>query len=133
MTHNFPHQYEIYFQKATADLGLVQQVLTLENAQVDRCIILFHLQQAAEKYLKAILSFKGVHFGKLHDLETIIELCIEHSIELPSYVEAFVELAPYAVEGRYDIITDENVDIVQVFALLEQFKVFVSRLSVISA
>ena len=125
MTNKFQHQYEIYYNKATADLVLVQQVFVLKNPLIDESIILFHLQQAAEKYLKSFLSFKNIHFGKLHDIKKILDLYIESGIEIPPDAEAFVELTPYAVEGRYDFITDENIDIPRFIILVEQLKFFV--------
>ena len=125
MTNKFQHQYEIYYNKATADLVLVLQVFVLKNPLIDESIILFHLQQAAEKYLKSFLSFKNIHFGKLHDIKKILDLYIESGIEIPPDAEAFVELTPYAVEGRYDFITDENIDIPRFIILVEQLKFFV--------
>lgn len=125
MTNKFQHQYEIYYNKATADLVLVQQVFVLNNPLIDESIILFHLQQAAEKYLKAFLSFNKIHFGKLHDIKKILELFVENDIKMPPEAEALVELTPYAVEGRYDFITDENIDIPRFIILVEQLKFFV--------
>ena len=51
MPGNFLHQYEIMFNKATADLTLSVYALALEDKVIDMDIIFFHLQQAAEKYL----------------------------------------------------------------------------------
>lgn len=128
MPNKFQHQYEIYYKKATADLVLVQQVLALNNPLIDESIILFHLQQAAEKYLKSSLSFKQIHFGKLHDIKKILDLYIEYGIETPPNAEAFIELTPYAVEGRYDFIVNDDVDIPRFLTLLEQLKIFVENL-----
>lgn len=125
MTNKFQHQYEIYYNKATADLVLVQQVFVLKNPLIDKNIILFHLQQAAEKYLKSFLSFNKIHFGKIHDIKKILDLYADHGIKTPPDAETFVELTPYAVEGRYDFITDENVDIPRFIILVEQLKFFV--------
>ncbi len=128
MQHNFMRQYEIYFQKGTADLTLVEQVFTLNNNLIDRSILLFHLQQAAEKYLKSLLSFNAVHFGKLHDLEKLLDIITTHGIALPGYVYEFCELTPYAVEGRYDILTDEATDLEHFIELLGQFKNYLLEL-----
>lgn len=35
----------------------------------------FHAQQCAEKYLKALLVFRGVDFPKIHDVERLLALC----------------------------------------------------------
>ena len=126
MPNDFQHQYEIYYNKATADLVFVQQIFVLHNPLIDKCIILFHLHQAAEKYLKSFLSFKKIHFGKLHDIRKILDLYIEHGINVPPNAEEFVELTPYAVEGRYDFITDDNIDVPRFIILLEQLRIFVA-------
>ena len=128
MPNKFLHQYEIYYKKATADLVLVQQVLALNSPLIDESIILFHLQQAVEKYLKSLLSFKKIHFGKLHDIKKILDLYIESGIETPPNAEAFIELTPYAVEGRYDFIVNDDVDIPRFLTLLERLKIFVESL-----
>jgi HEPN domain-containing protein len=125
MPAKFPHQYEILFKKADADLALVQHVLALEDKPIDIDIIFFHLQQAVEKYLKTLICYNGVHFEKIHDIDKIITLCRSNSIYLPDYVEVFVELNPYAVEGRYAVIA-EDMDDAEVYAnLLTQLREFV--------
>lgn len=128
MPNKFLHQYEIYYKKATADLVLVQQVFELNNSLIDKSIILFHLQQAAEKYLKSLLSFEKIHFGKLHDIKKILDLYIESGIEIPPNAEAFIQLTPYAVEGRYDFIVNDDIDIPRFLTLLEQLKIFIESL-----
>ena len=125
MPPSFLHQYEIFYQKAIADLTLVKEVLSIENSKIERGIILFHLQQAAEKFLKSLLSYRGIHFGKVHDIEKILDIYVSQGIPVPSYTKEFIDLSPYAVEGRYDFITDENIDIRRFVSLIEDFKHFI--------
>jgi HEPN domain-containing protein len=127
MLGKFPHQYEILFKKADADLALVEHVLTLEDKPIDVDIIFFHLQQAVEKYLKTLVCFNGVHFEKIHDIDKIINVCRSNSIDLPDYIDVFVELNPYAVDGRYAIISDDLDDAEGYAKLLAQLRVFVSE------
>lgn len=68
MPVKFPHQYEILLKKADGDLALVQHVLALVDKPIDAEIIFFHLQQAVEKCLKALICYNGVHFEKIHDI-----------------------------------------------------------------
>ena len=107
MTGKLPHQFEIFIKKADADLALVQVALALEDKQIDLDIIFFHIQQAAEKYLKALICFNGVHFEKIHDINKLIGICRSNSIDLPVYIDILIELNPYAVEGRYAVIADD--------------------------
>lgn len=125
MPASFLHQYEIFYQKAVADLTLVKEVLSIENSKIERGIVLFHLQQAAEKLLKSLLSHRGIHFGKVHDIEKILDIYVSQGVTVPHYTREFVELSPYAVEGRYDFITDENIDIRRFVSLIEDFKDFI--------
>lgn len=56
--------------KAENDLLNATHTLTLGS----RCptdTVCFHAQQCAEKYLKALLTFRGSDFAKTHDLEAL--------------------------------------------------------------
>ena len=127
MQGKFPHQYEVLLKKADADLALVQYVLALEDKPIDIDIIFFHLQQAVEKYLKALVCYNGVHFEKIHDIDKIITICRYNSIDLPDYIDIFIELTPYAVEGRYAVISDDMDDAEGYAKLLGQLRKFVSE------
>ena len=89
------------FELGCADLKLVER--NLDDKEISRQLLLFHLQQAVEKFLKSLLSLKNIKFPKSHDIEALIELCEERGIELPEYVEEFVSLTPYAVGFRYGL------------------------------
>jgi HEPN domain-containing protein len=127
MTGKFPHQYEIYLKKADADLALVQLALALEDKQIDLDIIFFHLQQATEKYLKTLICFNGVHFEKIHDINKLIGICRSNSIDLPDYIDVFIELNPYAVDGRYAVIADDMDEAEGYAKFLSRFSEFVSH------
>jgi HEPN domain-containing protein len=104
----------------------VRHVLALVDKPIDAEIIFYHLQQAAEKYLKALICYNGIHFEKVHDIDKLISVCRSNSIDIPDYIYAFIELNPYAVEGRYAVISDD-MDNAEVYAkLLVQLREFVS-------
>jgi len=126
MPDKFPHQYEILFKKADGDLALVLHVLALEDKPIDIEIIFFHLQQAVEKYLKALICYNGVHFEKVHDIDKLISVCRSNSIDFPDYINVFIELNPYAVEGRYAVMSDDMDDAEGYANLLVQLREFVS-------
>lgn len=44
-------------------------------------VILFHIQQAVEKYLKAFLIFKGWELKKIHDIELLLTEAMNFDIE----------------------------------------------------
>lgn len=128
MPDNFMPQSEIFFKKASSDLKLARYAHGIEDEELDIEIIFFHLQQAAEKYLKCLLSHHNVHFTKTHDLERLIAICEENAIALPAYVSDFVDLNPYAVEGRYAMVCDDYSDADRYLNLLEQFRKYVDEL-----
>ncbi len=62
--------------------------------------VCFHAQQCAEKYLKALLTLKGIPFPKTHDIPSLMAL-LPHEIPiLLSEVEQEL-LTEYAVVTRY--------------------------------
>lgn len=127
MPANFARQYEIMYHKGTSDLALATYALAIDDSEIDVEIIFFHLQQAAEKYLKALLSFHNVHYDKIHDIRHLIKLCQANSIELPNQVEELVNLNPFAVEGRYGIIADDMFDAQTFIDLLQKVKIHVAN------
>ncbi len=126
MPASFRHQYELMYQKATSDLALAIHALAIDDAEIDVEIIFFHLQQAAEKYLKALLSFHDVHYEKIHDIRCLIELCQTNSIELPNQTEKLVDLNPFAVEERYAVVADDLCDAQVFIDLLRKMKYYVA-------
>ena len=64
-------------------------------------IICFHLQQSAEKYLKAILVLKGSAFPKTHDLTALSKMCEENSVLIGMDEDSLDILSGYAVATRY--------------------------------
>ncbi len=68
-----------WFKKAESDLKVAEYILTSEEPPTDA--ICFHCQQAVEKYFKAYLTYKDVRAKKTHDLEVLLNLCIEEDKE----------------------------------------------------
>lgn len=64
-----------WFAKAENDLKAIELIMADEDTPTD--IACFHAQQAAEKYLKGYLLFHQIKFPKIHDLESLIELCCQ--------------------------------------------------------
>lgn len=85
--------------KAENDLQAAQIIMMAPGA-LPYDIVCFHAQQAAEKYLKALLTFYGIPFPRTHDLP-------ELALRLPADSTAtcsvgdLSELADAAVSARY--------------------------------
>ena len=67
----------------------------------------FHLQQAAEKTLKAYLASHSVRFAKVHDLSRLIALASTTDVSFDHLDVAAEALAPFSVEIRYPGDWDE--------------------------
>jgi HEPN domain-containing protein len=122
-------QHELLFNKSRADYqaaGILFKSFNDGNTELDLDIILFHLQQSAEKAFKAILSKYEIHYPKTHDLESLINLLNVNQISMTIDRDIFLELSDYAVEGRYSIIHDDIENIQSFFSetqlLLKQSK-----------
>lgn len=64
-------------------------------------LLCFHCHQAVEKYLKAFLVFKNLHFEKIHNLWSLAKLCSKKSKDFLGFEEDFKTLDAYYVESRY--------------------------------
>jgi HEPN domain-containing protein len=69
--------------------------------------ICFHAQQAAEKYLKAMLAFYGKPIPKTHDLSRLVALCAEVDQSFAGFSDAAQELNLFGVEIRYQPSKEE--------------------------
>ncbi len=72
-------------------------------------IIGFHAQQAAEKILKAWLTFLGIAYPRTHDLSLLLYRLEETGAEVANLWE-LLDLNPFAVQFRYEILDDEPLD-----------------------
>jgi HEPN domain-containing protein len=66
-------------------------------------IACFHCQQAAEKALKGFLMYKDQDPPKIHDLETLCELCMEHDISFKTLYDFASALNRYITASRYPV------------------------------
>lgn len=102
----FLSQYEILFKKAKTDLYAAN--------------VLFHLQQSAEKFMKAVLSKHKISYPKIHDLVSLFKLITDNHINFILNEDLLIELNDYAVEGRYSLIHEEIENIQLYFDLLDK-------------
>ena len=85
--------------KAMEDYRIAGHELTFPDEDIATSPVCFHCQQVTEKLLKAYLIAKHIDFEKTHDLEHLLELCIEQEIEFKNLDVG--NLTSYAVEARY--------------------------------
>jgi len=69
----------------------------------------FHVQQAVEKLLKALLSQIGLQYERTHDLEDLVEQLQEAGETVPMAVIEYSKFERFAVIHRYDNVPVEQV------------------------
>jgi len=86
--------------EASHDLIAARAILAAGDAFDTVC---FHAQQTVEKSLKAVLALHEVEYPRRHDLGELLELVKPLVSDLVLYTERIINLAPYAVEIRYEV------------------------------
>lgn len=111
-----------FLRKADQDMTVLEK--WRQDPDIAGEILGFHAQQAAEKMLKAILSYKGIEVPLTHRSADLIDLGKDHGIVLTERLEDIRFLTPFAVEFRYDLYEEdeEPVDFEEIFALLKELR-----------
>jgi HEPN domain-containing protein len=88
-----------WIRKTEHNLEAASRILAVaEGCPFDT--VCFHRQQAAEKYVKCLLTYLGVQFPRTHDLKALVALIpIEQGFPIGG--DLLSELTPYAVGCRY--------------------------------
>jgi len=85
--------------KALHDLGSARKLSQEPESFLDTAI--YHCQQAAEKAVKAFLTFQQIRFGRTHDLEVLTSLAATIEPRFEDWAAASQMLTPYATIYRY--------------------------------
>ena len=91
--------YEQWLLKADNDLKSAKKLAGGDDPLLDTA--LFHTQQAVEKCLKGFLAYHKQPLQKTHDLELLLEFCLDIDEAFAGFVEAIELLTPYATAYRY--------------------------------
>ncbi|HKB50118.1 MAG TPA: HEPN domain-containing protein [Solirubrobacterales bacterium] len=91
-------------RKAEGDAKAMRRLAS--DPEIDDEAIGFHAQQAIEKWLKAVMAFRGLEEVRIHDLGRLLELLRDTGAELPPGADRVDELTIYAVPMRYDELLD---------------------------
>lgn len=92
------------------------------DIELDINVIFFHIQQAAEKLIKALLAYNKVNFPKIHDMEELINILEQNHIIFELEKDKLIDLGDYAIEGRYAVIHDDFEDAEKYILLIEKLK-----------
>jgi HEPN domain-containing protein len=114
-----------WLEKGNQDLLAAERLLVGSFPLTD--IASFHAQQAAEKAIKAYLTWHDTIFPKTHSLVALIALCLQIDDDFNALRTAAVTLTPYAVASRYpsDVANLSLADARQALSLAESVWQFV--------
>ncbi len=94
--------------KAEGDESILDKLL--DDTDVPDDALGFHLQQATEKRLKAVLTVHEIEYDRTHSVSYLTALLEHHGIDLPECREQIEELTPWAVAARYDDTFEATLD-----------------------
>jgi HEPN domain-containing protein len=116
---------KLWIEKADGDLKVAKRELHCEDPVLDA--VCFHLQQAVEKYLKAFLAKFLEKIEKTHNLEFLIEQCIQIDKDFNEYEEKFDQIAECGVEIRYPdtFLMFEDDELMDMLEIVAEFRTFV--------
>jgi HEPN domain-containing protein len=84
--------------KADSDMKIGMGETVTQNPATD--MICFHMQQCAEKYLKAYLVYSSVQPPRTHDIDTLLAECAKID-DTFNTLDDVAFLSSYAVGSRY--------------------------------
>ena len=116
---------EQWLQKGENDLITAKLLIMRPEAPLEA--LGFHAQQAAEKYLKALLVHLGIDFPRTHNLRLLVQL-LPAGVSLDGVdLEKMFSLNQFAVDERYPgddpILTKEMIE--EALGIAEAVKVSV--------
>jgi len=89
---------EEWLRRAKSNLVRAKQVKPVGAYWEDLC---FDTEQAAEKAVKAVLTYRKVQFPKIHDIGELLSLLEQSGEKIPEAFWRADDLTQYAVETRY--------------------------------
>jgi HEPN domain-containing protein len=90
---------DAFFAKAAEDESLLR--LLVADTEIADDIFGFHVQQAAEKLIKAVLALGQLRPSRTHDLGALLDEVESSGVPVPPDVRTIEEWSPYAVRNRY--------------------------------
>ncbi|MBI1926471.1 HEPN domain-containing protein [Candidatus Poribacteria bacterium] len=93
-------QARLLLRKARQDVVIVSRAV--DDPEIADEIVGFHVQQACEKCMKAVLCVRGVTYRRTHDLQELYDLLHDAGVALPDALYELVTWSPFAVAYRYE-------------------------------
>jgi HEPN domain-containing protein len=96
---------EVLVQVAKRDIETLSKMLSVEG--FSDAPIGFFAQQAAEKLLKAWLAVLGESYPYTHNITVLLQSLEDLNCDVSGYWD-LIDLIPFAVEVRYELLTGEG-------------------------
>ena len=114
--------------KSQHDLGSAKRLMEGNEKYLDNAV--YHCQQAAEKAIKAFLTYRDVVFEKTHNLPLLLIPCIQLDSRFKQLGEVAEMLNPYASEFRYprEVMEPEEDEAEQALVSAKAFVDFIIQL-----
>ena len=90
---------ELLYRRARSDLTVARKLAA--DPEVEDGAVAYHVQQAVEKAVKALLLLHGIEFPRIHDLDALVRLAEEGSVEMSTVFASIGWLTPWAGKWRY--------------------------------
>jgi len=94
----FRRQAEEWFERGRRDIETAQLIYG-QGGYTDS--VVYHLQQAIEKYLKGYLVLNGRKPPKTHELDALLARIASFDDGLGDYLELCEKASRYYIDGRY--------------------------------
>lgn len=112
-------------RKAEGDEAILHRLL--DDHDVPDDVLGFHVQQAVEKRLKAVLALDEVEYERTHSVSYLVALIEQQGIDLPDCREEIEALTPWAVAARYDSTFEQVLDRAGARSLVAALQVWSAR------
>lgn len=88
-----------WINKAFNDLKASKKLVQGDDETLD--IAAYHAHQCVEKSLKALFMYRRETVPKSHDLEFLLEKCVEQDLFIMALKKKILSLSPYEMRTRY--------------------------------
>lgn len=109
-----------WVQKAEGDITAARALLDTGHAVHDS--IAFHAQQAAEKYIKAMLQEQDIRFPYTHDVALLADLIQPPLDSLKAMDQELIAVSRLAVQVRYPGFTASAEDARRALSIAESIR-----------